>query len=233
MYSLDKKISIKAIEIGSLIEWEGHISAVIYLAGCNFRCPFCHNPDLVLGRGEISIDDLFKSLGNNWLDAVCITGGEPTLQGDLPDLIEDIKDFGLKVHLETNGSNPRMLKDLVGRGLLDYIAMDFKAPTSKYLKIAGVDVKETIEESINFLLEGLVDYEFRTTIVPKLLTVDDLKEIAQRLAKAKRFFIQKFSNKQTLDPAFMEIKTYSPGEMLEIYNLMSQSCPNVRIRGVN
>lgn len=182
----------------SLIDYPGKISAVIFTRQCNFRCKYCHNPELVLPERyskEISVSSIFDFLESrrNKLDAVTISGGEPTEHKDLSIIIRDIKNMGFLVKLDTNGSRPEILEKLIVDNLIDYLAMDIKAPFTKYNKITGVPVKiEKIKESIDIIMSSKVEYEFRTTVVKKLLNKEDLLNIAKGIKGAKRYYIQKY-----------------------------------------
>lgn len=191
-------MKIGGLQKVSLIDYPGKISAVIFTQGCNFRCSYCHNPELVypkLFRECIKKDEVLSFLENRrkMLDAVVITGGEPTLQTDLGSLLKDIKDLGFLTKLDTNGSNPCVLENLIDSGMLDYIAMDIKASLSKYSLIAGVEIDTNlIKKSIKIIEDFGGDYEFRTTYVKDFLDSEDLKEIKNLVKCASRHFIQKY-----------------------------------------
>jgi pyruvate formate lyase activating enzyme len=180
----------------SLIDYPGKVCAIIYTRGCNFRCPYCHNPELVWPEcygPEVELDSVFDFLKKRQglLDAVTITGGEPTLHEDLQDIIREIKALDFLVKLDTNGSRPEVLKALLRKGLLDYVAMDVKAPIEKYSTVSGIKVDTaSIEESIRILLCGEVDYEFRTTVDRTFLNEDDLLQIGALIQGAKKFYMQ-------------------------------------------
>jgi pyruvate formate lyase activating enzyme len=190
----------------SLIDYPGKICTILFAQGCNFRCPYCHNPQLV--APELFDDPLqqeriydFLSLRRGKLDAVTISGGEPTLQAGLVPFIRRIKDLSFSVKLDTNGSRPGVLKELISAGLLDFIAMDLKAPLARYADVVGAPVEtDAIRESIRLIMESGVEYEFRTTWVPGLLSPDDLREMAQAVRGATRYVIQRFIPERTLDP---------------------------------
>ncbi|MCW8802608.1 MAG: anaerobic ribonucleoside-triphosphate reductase activating protein, partial [Candidatus Bathyarchaeota archaeon] len=199
----------------SFVDWDGKVSSVLFLPNCNFRCPFCHNTNLVLNPETIEtipFEYLDSQLNNQkgWIDGVCITGGEPTLHSDLPELISKIKQMGFLVKLDTNGTNPVMLKELLDKNLLDYVAMDVKAPLTveKYSKAIGVNAEkllENVKESISLLMNSSIDYEFRTTVVPTLHDSDDIKQICQSLKGCKKYVLQKFDvniGQTVLDPTF-------------------------------
>lgn len=182
----------------SLIDYPAKISAVIFSQGCNFRCPYCHNPELVYPQSfqklipENSVFD-FLSQRQNKLDAVTITGGEPTLHKDLPDFIARIKEMGFLIKLDTNGSNPVMVKQLIDNCAIDYLAMDIKAPFFKYHQVvrAVIDIS-SIKQTISLIRNSSLDYEFRTTLVENFLTVDDVLLMGSMLNKAKRYSLQQF-----------------------------------------
>lgn len=184
----------------SLVDYPGLMSCILFTGGCNFRCPWCQNGPLVLApwtqptidNGEILA---FLEKRNGMLDGVVVTGGEPTLQKDLPDFIRKIKDIGLLVKLDTNGTNPGMLRSLVEGGLVDYVAMDIKNSLPGYARTAGLDFLDTspIEESVAFLKEGRVDWEFRTTVVRGLHYERNFHEIGAWLAPCRRYFLQSFA----------------------------------------
>ena len=178
----------------SFVDYPGNIAAVIFTVGCNMKCWYCHNKHL-LGysnkQAEVEILD-FLSSHSDFLDGVVISGGEPTLQPDLKEFILKIREFGLKIKLDTNGTNFEVLKDLVDNKLIDYVAMDIKAPLDKYEMITKTkDDMISIKNSIDFLLSNVIDYEFRTTYSPDL-TSEDIEELCKTIAGAKRYAIQRY-----------------------------------------
>ena len=190
----------------SLIDYPAKISAIIFTQGCNFRCPYCHNPELIdpkLFTSALDEDLIFSFLRKRVgkLDGVVITGGEPLLQHDLIEFIKKVKEMGYLIKLDTNGSYPEKLERLLD--LIDYIAMDIKAPLEKYHDVVRADVcTEKIMESITMILNGNIDYEFRTTVVKAFLTEDDLICIAKLIRGAKRYVLQKFVMSKILDKSF-------------------------------
>jgi len=207
----------------SLIDYPGKITAIIFVFGCNFCCSYCHNPELVkpkLKPEEISQKDFFAFLKKRKkvLEAVTITGGEPTLYKDLPKSLKKVKGLGFLVKLDTNGTNPKMLKELIGKKLVDYIAMDIKAPLKKYKKVVGksVDIKN-IKKSIEMIKRSEIrdlDYEFRSTVLPKLHTREDVKEMAKLIKGAKRYFLQNFIfQNKLLNSKFKKEKGFSSKEL--------------------
>ncbi len=199
---------IAGLQKMTLLDYPGKVACTVFLQGCNFRCPFCHNRDLLDAAPEtISADELltFLKKRQGLLDAVCISGGEPTLQPDLETLIREIKALGYAVKLDTNGSRPSVLKALVSQSLLDYVAMDVKNGPAQYAKTIGVDslALNAIEESLSFLLDGAVDYELRTTVVNELHSERSFAELGQWLRdlsrnKAKRFFLQSYVDRDSV-----------------------------------
>lgn len=225
-------IPIKGFIETSFIDWKGKLSSVIFTGGCNFRCPFCHNRDLVLNHEKIEnipLDYILVTLRKyrNWIEHVVITGGEPTIHESLFQVAGTLKTEGFKVKLDTNGSSPHIIKGLVADGLIDYIAMDVKGPLDKYKRWCGINVDtERIIESIQFILPGRVDYEFRMTVVPFFHKLEDVYEVAEYLRDAKQFFVQGFRPTNTLNPYFTEIKPFSPQKMEEIKKRVNQILTN-------
>ncbi len=211
----------------TLIEYPGKVSALIYTAGCNFRCPFCHNSELVLPEQIKTLrlipeNDVLYFLRERqgFLDALAITGGEPTLHQDLPEFLRKVKDLGFLVKLDSNGSNPAMLETVLRRGLADYIAMDVKAPWPKYEGIIGVkmDLKK-LKASIDVIKEFAPDYEFRTTVAPTL-TQEDLYEIAEGVKGANHYYLQEFQtyeDKDLLDPLWNKKKGLPKADLIEVW----------------
>ena len=197
-------MKFKGFNRSSLIEYPGRIVSIVFTGGCNFRCPFCHNRSLVLAPetlpdiDEKEVIDYMESK-KMWIDGIAITGGEPTLQKELPSFIKRVKERGFLVELETNGTNPCMVEQLIKDRLVDYFAMDIKAPLEedKYFKTIGEigdkkKILENIKKTIILIKESGADYEFRTTFVPGLLTKEDIYTIAKQLKRSKRYAIQKF-----------------------------------------
>ena len=192
-------MKIHGLQKMTLLDYPGKVACTIFTPGCNFRCPFCHNTPLVT---DISSDtpytpeDIFEFLNKRkgLLDGVCITGGEPLMQSGIAEFIKTIKDMGFFVKLDTNGSFPDKLIDIVNSNNVDYVAMDIKNCKEKYALTAGadIDILPNIEKSIRFLINGNIDYEFRTTVVDELHTVPDIEKIAQWILGAKHYFLQPF-----------------------------------------
>ncbi len=201
----------------SLIDFPGALCAIVFTIGCNFRCPYCHNPELVdETAGELSIESFFAFLERRvgLLDGVTITGGEPTMHDDLPDMIARIKEMGFLVKLDTNGTHPAMLRDLITRKLVDYVAMDVKAPLSQYEATVARPVNtDALRQCIDLLREGAVAYEFRTTVVKVLLPPDAIRTIAHDIKGAERYYLQQFIPTKLLNPGFIRKTTYTKEEL--------------------
>ena len=193
---------IKGLQKLTLLDFPEKMACTVFTFGCNFRCPFCHNASLVLANRAddftISEEEFFSFLQKRRgiLEGVCITGGEPTLQPDLPDFIRKVKALGYAVKLDTNGYRPAVLKALVAEGLLDYVAMDIKNSLPLYGKTVGIPAIDTtpLEESMDFLMEGHVPFEFRTTLVRGLHTPESVADMGRRLAGEERFLLQTFED---------------------------------------
>ncbi len=230
-------VQIKGLQPLTLIDYPGKVACTVFLGGCNFRCPFCYNIDLVLRPKKlhsIPEEEFFNFLKKRkgWLDGVCIGGGEPTIYADLPIFISKIKSLGFLVKLDTNGSNPEMIKRLLRKKLLDYIAMDIKTRLNpkKYSEAVGVKADiEKIKKSITIIKKSKIDYEFRTTCIPKLVSKEDLIAIGKSL-RAKRFVIQQFENKKTINPKFQKIKPYSKEELENFAECLKPYFNEVKLR---
>lgn len=214
-------MQIGGLQKVTLIDYPGKIACTVFLIGCNFRCPWCYSSELVVPEKikkqlKITEKDFFEFLKEKkgLLEGVVICGGEPTMQKDLLKFIRKIKKLGYFVKLDTNGSNPEMLKSLIDKKLIDYVAMDIKAPKEKYLEATNikVDVKK-IQKSIDILKAGKVDYEFRSTIVPTLHKKEDILKMAKWIRGAKRYYLQNFRPEKTIDPKFEKIKPFSQKQL--------------------
>lgn len=192
---------ILGMEKMSLVDYDGLVCATLFTSGCNFTCPFCHNSALVLDYKTIKelpldtvLDYLKKRKGI--LDGVCITGGEPTLHSDLPDLMQQIKCLGYKIKLDTNGTNPQMIKLVHSEGLCDYFAMDIKNNLDDYAKIIGFDSFDTtkVQKSIEYFLSNDINYEFRTTLIKEFHNRENIEKIANEIKGANKYFLQKFKD---------------------------------------
>lgn len=219
---------IGGIQKTSLIDFPKKVAAIVFTQGCNFRCGYCHNPKLIdssplWGEGKVRGCDFFSFLKTRIgkLDGVVITGGEPTLQSGLYDFIKEIKSLGFDVKLDTNGTNPTILEKLLQDNLLDYVAMDIKAPLEKYHEITGVKVDtEKIKKSIELIMNSSVDYEFRTTVLKSKLLINDFEKIGQLINGAKLYYLQKFVASKIYDKSLICEQTYSNEEFEEICNIL-------------
>lgn len=227
---------VKGLQKLTLIDYPGKVACTLFTFGCNFRCPYCHNPELVIDDGTppISEENIFRFLEERkgFLDGVCITGGEPTLHDDLPNFIKKLKNLGYSVKLDTNGTNPKMLKQLIEEKLVDYIAMDVKAPLKRYESVVKTKIDvEKISESIE-IVKTFPEHEFRTTVVPELLSKEDILTIAKQLEGVRRFFIQQFKPSKALDEKFLEKQSYLEDELKEILNEIKPLFKECGIRNI-
>lgn len=236
-----KSLKIKGFIDLSLVDWDGKVSAVLFLPFCNFRCPFCYNNVFVLRPEEkptIAYEEVEQYLLKNrdWLDGLAITGGEPTIHQELPILCRKIKKLRFKVKLDTNGSNSQMIQKLIDQALVDYVAMDIKAPLTvkDYSKVVNVNTERILTEikrTINVLLESNIGYEFRTTLVPTLHNKDNIKLICQKIKGCRKYILQNFkSDVRTLDPTFQNITPFSQNEMEEFVKVAQEIIPNTSLR---
>jgi pyruvate formate lyase activating enzyme len=213
---------IKGFQKLSLIDYPDKLCATIFVGNCNFRCGYCYNKDLVLHADQLStitenwVLDFLESR-KTFLDGLCIGGGEPTLHDDLPNFLIQVKKLGYAIKLDTNGSNSTMLQQLISRHLIDYCAMDIKAPLQKYAQVTSVPVNiASIKRSIKILKKGDIDYEFRTTVTPDILTLEDITELVSDLQTAKRYVIQQFVPGHTLDNTLQRQYSAETLEALQI-----------------
>ncbi|MFP3985377.1 MAG: anaerobic ribonucleoside-triphosphate reductase activating protein [Candidatus Bathyarchaeia archaeon] len=225
----------------SLVDWDGKVSAVIFLPYCNFRCPFCYNTALVLKPEQmqtVPYEKVEQYLTKNraWLDGTVITGGEPTTHQELPNLCERIKELNLAVKLDTNGTNYMLLQKLVSQGLVDYVAFDFKAPLKEedYSHAVGVNAEKlltTLETTVEFLLSSSVDYEFRTTLVRTIHDENSIKQICSKIKGCKKYVLQNFKGDvETLDPKFRKLEPFSSAEMQEFLKIARKIVSNTVLR---
>ena len=230
-------MKICGLQKTTLLDFPGHVAATIFTGGCNFRCPFCHNSDL-LGTDvppEYAEDEVLSFLEKRRgiLEGIAITGGEPTLQPDLRDFILRVRALGYRVKLDTNGCRPEVLKDLCSDGLLDYVAMDIKTCRERYPKVAGVPSVhiDKIEESVAFLLAGSVPYEFRTTVVRELHSADDFEKIGAWISGASRYFLQNFVDSgNVLNPVYTSC---APEELISYLEIVKPFVAHAELRGID
>ena len=227
---------IGGLQKTSLLDYPGKISAIVFTQGCNFRCPYCHNPELLKADGNtlnMSVSTVldFLKTRRGKLDGVVITGGEPCLHADLPEFIKEIKQLGFLVKLDTNGSCPGMLERLINENLLDYIAMDIKAPPDKYPLIAGVKTDvEKIQQSAKLIMESKIDYEFRTTIIKEMHSLDDIVSICKLVGNVK-YYLQNFEDSENVIDH--SLHGFSREELLFIDKYLKDVFPNVEIRALS
>lgn len=230
-------LEIKNLVPLSCVDWDGKVSAVIFLPNCNFRCPFCYNTALVLNPEKFqtkSFEEIRQHLRKNkgWLDGIVITGGEPTINEKLPSFCKQFKNLGVGVKLDTNGTNPAMIERLIDEALVDYVALDVKAPLTveAYSKATGVNAENLmahVEKTIQILLEGSVDYEFRTTLVPTIHDEEDMEQICGSIKGCRKYVLQNFiGDVETLDPELRNVKPFSIAEMERFLELARKKVPN-------
>lgn len=227
-------MEIKGLEKFSPRDYPGVISATVFLGSCNFRCPYCHNAKLVLNPDDLPtfpmgyITDFLDSR-KDWLEGICITGGEPLLHRDLGDFLSLLKERGLTVKLDTNGSFPSQLDTLIAKNLIDSIAMDVKAPLERYEEVTRTKVdREKIRKSIDIIMSSGVEYIFRLTAVPGLIDEEGMTEIGRMLEGAKVFQIQQFVPENTLDPAFERLKPFKRDGMRALGRCVEEFFSEVR-----
>ena len=241
-------MNISGLQKTTLLDYPGHVAATIFLGGCNFRCPFCHNMNIVLEASqEYTKEDILKFLTkrSGVLDGVCITGGEPTLYNDLPDFIQEIKKITKQdgstflVKLDTNGTNPDMLKGLIDSKLIDYVAMDIKSSLGKYDLVAGIsednkkteEILEAVNKSVNILKASKIDYEFRTTLVDKYHDEEEIIKIGELINGAKKYYMQSFiDSENVIDHSLGSIEK---DVLLKYLEIMKKYVDYVSIRGVD
>jgi len=221
----------------TLLDYPGKVACTIFTGGCNFRCPFCHNALLVTKTEEVqehNADDILSFLEKRQgiLDGVCITGGEPLMNKEIFDFAKSIKALGYSIKLDTNGSFPDRLQQMIDEKLCDYVAMDIKNCKEKYPLTAGCDKLnvDLIDKSVQILLKNVVDFEFRTTVVKELHTLQDMEKIAHWISGAPRYFLQNFEDSGNL--IAQGYSAHSPQMLLVMKNAVSSILPKVEIRGV-
>ncbi len=222
----------------TLLDFPGYVACTLFTRGCNMRCPFCHNASLVTRADEQKMytnEEILRFLKKRqgMLDGVAITGGEPTLMRGLPEFLADVRALGYKIKLDTNGTRPEVLKNIVDSGLCDYVAMDIKNCREKYGETIGLSDDydlSPIDESIAFLMQGNVDFEFRTTVSRTFHTESDIEKIGKWLAGDEKFFFQQF--KDSGDIIGRGIEGYNEGEMKQLLDKILPFVPNAQLRGV-
>ena len=267
-------MKIHGLQKTTLLDYPGHVAATLFTGGCNFRCPFCHNGDLVLnpgGQPEIPMEEIraFLKKRQGILDGICITGGEPTLQPDLEDIIREVRGLGYLIKLDTNGYRPEVLARLLEENLLDYVAMDIKASKANYVRAVGLDMNlltgagnggvdnltqvgnmgagerfsiESIEKSVELLKGSSIDYEFRTTVVNGIHTVEEFEEIGKWLAGCKAYYLQAFQENENVLAARLRkseaagnitFSAFPRTDMEQMADLAGKYVDKVCIRGID
>ncbi len=234
------RVLISGIQKFTLLDFPNKTACVVFTPGCNFRCGYCHNPEFVLPekiqeiKGSFIPEEAFFSFLNDrrgLLDGVVVTGGEPTLMPDLLPFMKRIKSLGLLVKLDTNGNRPEILKAAVSEGAIDYVSMDVKTSLEGYPGLVGKLVKpEKIKESVDFLLQNTVDYEFRSTLIKESHSIADLENMVELVRGAKRIFLQSFRSGITLSPIFGTYHPFSEEEMRKIASQFGKTVAQVEIR---
>jgi pyruvate formate lyase activating enzyme len=218
----------------SFIDYPDKICTVYFTAGCNFRCPYCHNSHIVKGQGKsIEKEEIFNFLEKRkkFIDAVCISGGEPTLYEELPEFAREIKERGFLLKLDTNGTNPQMLESLIKKKYLNYVAMDLKAPWNKYELVSGAKLNiELLKASVQIIKSSNIDYEFRTTVCQELLSPEDILEIAETLKGSKRYCLQNFHDTETILAGAGKFHAYHADVLEEIGNQIKNMFDIFKIR---
>jgi len=220
-------MKIGGLQKTSLLDYPDVISAIIWTVGCNFRCPFCYNKDLVFGnKTPISEEQVLSFLEKRkgLLEALVVTGGEPLMHKDIPDFLEKVKELGYLIKVDTNGSYPKKLQEIIDKKLVNYLDMDVKAPKKKYDKLTGVktDIKK-VDQSIKIIKNSGIDYEFKTTFVPELLTKEDIVEIGKWLKGSKKYYLQQFKNDTNL--ISMDLQKFVPYSKKELTDTLEEIKP--------
>ena len=229
-------MKIHGLQKMTLLDYPGKVACTVFLGGCEFRCPFCHNADLLDVNAPAEMDDeellRFLKTRTGLLDGVAITGGEPLLRQDLPDLLVRIRDLGYLVKIDTNGDHPARLKKILDEGLADYVAMDVKNSPQRYGETVGIPGFDTarISESIGILLSSDTEYEFRTTVVKQFHDEASFEEIGPWIRGAKRYFLQGFVDRDTVP--FVGLEAWSKEEMERFADIVRPFVKNVDIRGL-
>lgn len=240
-------MNILGLQTLTLLDYPEHVAAVLFLGGCNFRCPFCQNAPLVLSpdtQPVIPREELRRFLKKRAgiLDGICITGGEPTLYAQLPDLLSEIKSFGYLVKLDTNGTNPDLLELLIREKLTDYVAVDIKAGRTGYAHVCGLDrhpaasgstsLLASVSRSIRLLMQSPVEYEFRTTAVRGLHTEQDFEDIAVWVGGCRKYFLQSFRDSGSILEQNHSFSAFSESELQNFLSIVRRTIPQAQLRGI-
>ena len=227
-------MEISGFEKLTLTDYPGKVACIVFTQGCNFKCPFCHNSDLIkFKEGEILEKDVLDYIDKrkNMLDGVVITGGEPTMQRDLISFLKQIKDLGLNIKLDTNGVKPDVLEKIIKLKLVDYIAMDIKSDKENYSLVSGVKVEfKNIDKSVNLIKNSGVEFEFRTTVIKNYHSYETLLKICQFLGNNVKYYLQNFENSSKV--LNKKLGGFSKDELLDIESRLKKKFPNVSVRGI-
>jgi pyruvate formate lyase activating enzyme len=229
-------IRIAGLQKMTLMDYPGKVAATVFLGGCNFRCRFCHNPEIVEmkpGQETISEQEFFDFLKSRQglLTGVCISGGEPLVNPDLPEFLKKIKDLGFSLKLDTNGLNFPLLNEILAQNLLDYFAMDIKASLGSYPKVTNVKSDfNNIEKSIKAIMGSGLGYEFRTTVLPRFHDEAEIEKMAQLIKGAKKYYLQNFRNQKTLDPRLKEDNCFTEAQLKAFKEIASKYVEICEIR---
>ena len=223
----------------TLIDWDGMVACTIYLAGCSFRCPYCHNGNIVMNADTVESIDEDKVLGyikenTDFLDGAVVSGGEPLMNPDISDLLKKIKALGIKVKIDTNGTFPERLDDIIGAGLVDTVAMDVKASLNERYDVAsgtGADIN-ALKKSIDIIIGSGVDHEFRTTAVPIYVKEEDIRNICENIRGAKKYRIHQFRNRSTMDDSLSVLDPYPASKLVRMAEIAKEYVKDVMIRGI-
>ncbi len=230
-------MKIHGLQKMTLLDFPGHVACTVFLGGCDFRCPFCHNFELVTGEAKPVMDEeellSFLKKRQGLLDGVAITGGEPCLHPDLPKLLEEIRALGFGTKVDTNGNHPDVLAEILGRNLADYVAMDIKNAPAKYAETAGLETFDiaNVKKSIALLSDSGIDYEFRTTVVAQLHEEADFEKIGRMIAGAPRYFLQAFTDRDAVP--YGDLSAPSKEEMERYAAVARKYVPDTQLRGVD
>ncbi len=231
-------MSFKAIFEGTtLINYPNKIAGLMFTGGCNFRCPYCQNSPLVFADDDLPYleeEELLKKLNKrkNFIDGIVISGGEPTIQPGLSAFMKKVKEVGLLVKIDTNGSKPDVIEHLIKEKIVDYIAMDIKTSRKKYIEILQAEKwLSEIEKSIEILTKSDVEYEFRTTLVPKIIDIDDVDDISELIGEFQTLYLQQFIPNYALTDEYKDVKPYTEGEIIKLYKNLKKNKINVKGRG--
>lgn len=229
-------MKIAGIQKVTLLDFPGKVACMIFTQGCNLCCPFCQNSSLIptKEKSNMTVDEVldYLNLRKKILDGVVITGGEPLVQKDIKDLLRNIKELGLLIKIDTNGTYPLILKEIIEEGLVDYVAMDIKNVDSKYMVTVGKKINiDNIKKSIDILKSSKIDYEFRTTLVKEFHNFEDIKKICELVGKDSKYYLQNFED--SIDVINHNLHGFTRGELLLIYENIKESFPNVEIRALS